>query len=760
MERLRHVVGALFFLCWLPAVALAAPSAAGLRLAGAPQGRLLEPAGEKAESRAEVVTFGESLAPGLLRVPLDGEVRVDDWPVAPGERAAVVLTRFDVYAPDARIWKVENGRQTEVPRSNLAFYKGTREDDEGSRIFVAVDPGTRTFSGFSSSPAGVHEIRPLKASRPEALQSGQYLVGPSELVRESEPEPAWTCFQEGATPDFLQQNLEATTTQPLFAPAITSLHTATVAVDTDNEIMNGKFGGSTATATNYIASLFAAMNVIYERDLLVRLLVGTTYLRTGTSDPYAPSSDSTAMLYEFTNYWSSSQGGVTRAIAALLSGRGSGVNGVAWYVNSLCSKSYGYSFNKLNSTGTTPSTGEVYVVAHEIGHNFGSPHTHCYNPPLDNCYNATNCYSGTKTCPAATTINGVQNVRGTLMSYCHLGGIGCTSSNVFHPGSVSLLQPMIQGAVNSCIFPAGGTTPLAPAVSTVSPASGPAAGGTNVTITGANFQSGASVSFGGTASPQVTFNSANQLTARTPARAVGAVTVTVTNPGGQSGSKANAFTFVANSPSISSIGPASGTTAGGTVVTITGANFQNGAVVAFGNVGAPSVTFNSSTRLTVTTPAHATGSVNVTVYNPDSQGGARNPGFFYATPSTATDFYTVTPCRMLDTRNATGTWGGPALGASSQRTFPFINRCGIPATARSVVANLTVTGPTAAGFLTVFPGNAFDLGTTALNYLTGVVRSNNATLRLSTDGAGTVGIRNNGTGTTHVVVDVTGYYVN
>ena len=64
------------------------------------------------------------------------------------------------------------------------------------------------------------------------------------------------------------------------APAlITSLHTATVAFDTDNELMFQKFGDNTTSATNYIASLIASINVMYERDLLLRLLQGFTVLR-------------------------------------------------------------------------------------------------------------------------------------------------------------------------------------------------------------------------------------------------------------------------------------------------------------------------------------------------------------------------------------------------------------------------------------------------------------------------------------------------
>ncbi|HKH48542.1 MAG TPA: M12 family metallo-peptidase [Thermoanaerobaculia bacterium] len=679
MKRLRQALGALSILVCLPAISLAAaPSGPGLRLDAQPQGRLLEISGTgsataQAANQAEIVRFGESLAPALLRVPLEGEVQIDEWPVAPGERAPVVLTRFDAYAPDAKIWKVgRGGALTEVPRSKLAFFRGQAAGDAESRVFVAVDPATSTFSGFSSTAAGLQEIRPLREIEPRALAS-EHLVGASEpLAAGTGTETAWSCDQSGAPLEFLENKAEASTTLPLFEEAITSLHTAAIAVDTDNELINTKFGGNVTAATDFIASLFASMTVIYERDLLIRLVQGTTFLR-AAADPYTSTGSTFDKLQEFGNYWNANNSGVNRAAAAMLSARGgAGASGIAW-LDVLCSKTSGYSYTQLYTSGTTVRTGEVMVVAHEIGHNFGSPHTQCYNPPLDNCYNTeAGCYTGTKSCPAPTTINGVPNVTGTLMSYCHLGGIGCTTSNVFHPGSVALLQPKIQAKVNVCIFPAGGTTPPEPTISTFS--------------------------------------------------------------------------------------PASGTTAGGTVTTITGANFQSGATVTFGGTAASSVTFNSSTKLTVTAPAHATGSVSVVVTNPGGQSATKNPGFFYAPPAVATDFFTVTPCRLLDTRNANGTWGGPALGPSTQRSFPATGRCGVPATATTVVVNVTVTGPTASGYLSIFPGNAFDLGTSLLSLIPGRMLANNATLRLATDGTGTIVISNNSTGTTNVVVDVTGYY--
>ena len=75
-----------------------------------------------------------------------------------------------------------------------------------------------------------------------------------------------------------------------------------------------------------------------------------------------------------------------------------------------------------------------------------------------------------------------------------------------------------------------------PAVTTVSPNSGPSAGGTAVTLTGTDFTTGATVTIGGVAATNVIVVSATSITLTTPAHSAGAVTVVVTNPDGQSGS--------------------------------------------------------------------------------------------------------------------------------------------------------------------------------------------------------------------------------
>lgn len=177
------------------------------------------------------------------------------------------------------------------------------------------------------------------------------------------------------------------------------------------------------------------------------------------------------------------------------------------------------------------------------------------------------------------------------------------------------------------------TTAAAPAVASVTPESGPAGGGTNVTITGTNFAGGAGVTFGATAATNVVVVDATTITADTPAHTAGSVDVVVTNPDGQSGALAGGFTYVA-APTVTDVAPASGTTAGGTAVTIAGAAFQPGAAVWFGGAPATDVTVDGSSTITAVTPPNSAGTVDVVVTNPDGQSGTLAGGFTYVVPPT------------------------------------------------------------------------------------------------------------------------------
>jgi hypothetical protein len=168
-----------------------------------------------------------------------------------------------------------------------------------------------------------------------------------------------------------------------------------------------------------------------------------------------------------------------------------------------------------------------------------------------------------------------------------------------------------------------------PTVTAVSPAAGPLAGGTTITVTGTNLLGTTSVKVGTAAATAVVVNSAGtSLTAKTPSGTAGAKSVSVTTPGGTA-TKASAFTHMA-APTIGTVTPSSGPTAGNTTITVSGTNFRAGlTTVKIGTTLATNVVVNSAgTSLTAKTPAGTAGAKSVVVTAPGGTATKAN-GFTY-----------------------------------------------------------------------------------------------------------------------------------
>ncbi len=227
----------------------------------------------------------------------------------------------------------------------------------------------------------------------------------------------------------------------------------------------------------------------------------------------------------------------------------------------------------------------------------------------------------------------------------------------------------------------------APTVTGVAPNTGGVAGGTPVTITGTGFEVGATVTLGGVAATSVLVTSNTTLTATTGPHAAGSVDVVVTNPGGQAGTLANGFSYVVG-PTVSSVAPNSATTAGGVQVTITGANFVSVPTVTIGGVPATNVAFASASSILATVPAHAAGTVDVVVTNPDGQSGTLAGGFTYRSAPTVV---AVTP-----NQGPTAGGTGITISGSGFVTGATVTLGGAAATGVSVASATTITATTPA----------------------------------------------------------------
>jgi hypothetical protein len=124
--------------------------------------------------------------------------------------------------------------------------------------------------------------------------------------------------------------------------------------------------------------------------------------------------------------------------------------------------------------------------------------------------------------------------------------------------------------------------------------------------------------------------------------------------------------------------------------------------------------------------------------------------------SPATHFVPVTPCRIADTRNPIGPFGGPAIAGNTSRDFVIPNGvCGIPPTAAGYSLNVAVVPRGTLGFLTLWPSGQSQPLVATLNSIDGRIKSNAAIVPAGSNGAVSVFA----TDTTDVILDINGYFV-
>lgn len=203
-----------------------------------------------------------------------------------------------------------------------------------------------------------------------------------------------------------------------------------ISVETDyqlNQVFNGDLGAETAYAT----ALLGAASARYEEQIGTMLTYPYLQFYTTPNDPWStPESGGSMidMLNEFVPAWSGNIPNDGR-IGHFLSGAGLG-GGVA-YLGVLCDSDEQFSFAVSGNIGgdtpfpvaVGPLNWDFMVFTHETGHNFDSPHTHDYNPQIDNCAGGS-CITD-----------------GTIMSYCHQcpGGLA-NITTFFHPTVVGVMM--------------------------------------------------------------------------------------------------------------------------------------------------------------------------------------------------------------------------------------------------------------------------------------------------------------------------------
>jgi hypothetical protein len=200
-----------------------------------------------------------------------------------------------------------------------------------------------------------------------------------------------------------------------------------------------------------VLTVLGTVSLIYERDLAATLTFPYVNLWTTVSDPYS-SSTTGAQMTQLQGYWSANNAAIQRSAVFLMSGRPLG-GGLA-IIGSLCNTPSAYALAAMDFTYTYPtatSTWDVDVVAHELGHVFGSYHTQSCNwatlgmvpanTTIDSCWTAEG--------GCATYSNHLPPNKGTIMSYCHVQfGVANGIRLEFHPLTVQRMRSIM--AVSAC----------------------------------------------------------------------------------------------------------------------------------------------------------------------------------------------------------------------------------------------------------------------------------------------------------------------
>ncbi len=416
-------------------------------------------------------------------IQLDGE----------SSSSSLVLERFPVFSSNSIITVHRNSGQeiTLQPQKN-AYFRGHIENRNESMALVSV-----------MANGDIHAV----ISDQGKFWLGQH-TGQALQTKRSDSDPRLTekwrnlsIIDDGLIPPIDPRKPQPLTTDTANSIPIvdtprsiilngTPNYVATIAIETDFEYYQ-KFGNIT-DATNYIADIFAFASIVYTSEVDTGLTLGDISLWQTSNDPWDENSTECG-FYEFGQHWNINNTGIERTLSHFLSGKPTG-GGIAW-VGVLCQGAFIVNIAGAGCSTLSPLNGsyggdygytgdidgdfninnplvlwDIVATAHEVGHNFNSPHTHCYAGlegnanPIDECFGSEPsqgglvCYNGTPSLPC----NG--SGCGTIMSYCHLrnGGISNITYTLGQGHPFGISPDRVPSRMNSYVMAQAGPSCLAP----------------------------------------------------------------------------------------------------------------------------------------------------------------------------------------------------------------------------------------------------------------------------------------------------------
>lgn len=371
----------------------------------------------------QVVSFDELSSQTLLTMQIEPDTFssldttvILDFPLASTfslrTDTAILYPARSPFAPNAKLSCVlPTGKVKTLSPPDLRMYYGQFSSAPNTAITVIISEKT-VFALIEDS-----EKRYWMLSSEGTHLPSIYQYAPVSFQLPN----SFFCLDPEPQPSISEKLLDHST---LFAVNFDPLLVVKIALECDSELYR-KMNRDTTRILRYVAALMAMVSRLYEKE--INLTFEITWLRIWTEgegeDPYTNNGNVPGLLQQLRNYWRQNNHNIPRALTHLLTTSTTGQVGGIAYRDCLCNNGCNYSVSSIHGTYTFPTpeyVWDVLVVAHEMGHNFGSRHTHdCWwNPPLDTCVTKDGSFPVPDACYASPIKP--RPSEGSIMSYCHL----------------------------------------------------------------------------------------------------------------------------------------------------------------------------------------------------------------------------------------------------------------------------------------------------------------------------------------------------